>query len=440
MLSAPSLLVLYLNGVRAIEEIKTSQNERAIIVGIQLSGTESHQVEESLSELEQLGITAGAEVVSQIIQIRNTPHSRTFIGVGKAQEIRNVAERLNADIVVFDCDLSPSQQHNLEDLISKKVIDRTALILDIFAQHAHSREGKLQVELAQLVYYLPRIKGRGIELSRLGGGIGTRGPGEQKLEVDRRRIRKRVQRLRSELDQVRLNRSTQRKRRKKAAIFSVSIVGYTNAGKSTLLNALTNAQVLVEDQLFATLDSTTRKLKLPSNQTIVLSDTVGFIRKLPHQLIASFRSTLDEVGDADLILNVINSNHPQMDEQIGAVGIVLDEIGAAEKQRINVLNKIDTLSGSELSQLRERHPEGVFISAREGTGTGDLIKRIDRIVSSSLIKVELEVSFQKGNLIEKIHKLGKVISEEHHPDGTRIVAEIPKTSLGEFKALLKRNH
>jgi GTP-binding protein HflX len=416
-----------------------AEKEQAILIGVQLSETDFEHVEESLDELEQLVITAGAEVASRIIQVRETPHSRTFIGPGKAEEIKDLAQSLNADIVIFDSELTPSQQHNLEDIMSRKVIDRTALILDIFAQHAHSSEGKLQVELAQLVYLLPRIKGRGVELSRLGGGIGTRGPGEQKLEVDRRRIRKRIQHLRQELSHVSQNRSIQRKKRKRAAVFSVSIVGYTNAGKSTLLNALTDAHVHVEDKLFATLDSTTRKLKLPSHQSVVLSDTVGFIKKLPHQLVASFRSTLDEVREANLLLNIIDASHPQMREQIEAVEVVLSEIGAAEKPRINVFNKVDILSDSEIDQFKKRYPEGVFVSALKKEGIDGVIQKIDEIVSSSLVQVEFKISFDKSNLIEKIYRVGRVISEKHSPHGTKIVAEIPKTSVGEFESLLKED-
>ena len=421
-----------------IEEIKSSERERAMLVGVQLSDTQPYQVEESLDELEQLVITAGAEVASRAFQAREAPHSRTFIGPGKAEQLRDEAQGLGADTAVFDADLTPSQQHNLEDITSTKVVDRTALILDIFAQHAHSREGKLQVELAQLVYLLPRMKGRGVELSRLGGGIGTRGPGEQKLEVDRRRIRKRIQHLRDELVHVRQNRSVQRKKRKKAAVFSVSIVGYTNAGKSTMLNALTDANVHVEDKLFATLDSTTRKLKLPSRQAVVLSDTVGFIKKLPHQLVASFRSTLDEVREADFLLHMIDASHPQMQDQIEAVEIVLSEIGAVEKPRLDIFNKIDLLSADKKRQLGERYLDGVFISALKKDGVDKVIERIDKIVSSFLVQVNLEISFDKGNLIEKVHRLGRVISEKHSSHGTSIVAEIPQKDLPEFESLLKK--
>ena len=421
----------------SIDDIKMNEHERAILIGIQLPAAELQQVEESLGELNQLAGTAGAEVVSRVIQTRKSPHIRTYIGPGKAEEISGLAKDLGAELIICDCDLSPSQQHNLEKIVSTKVIDRTALILDIFAQHAHSREGKLQVELAQLVYYLPRIRGRGVELSRLGGGIGTRGPGEQKLEVDRRRIRKRIQRLKAELDHVKGNRMVQRKKRKKEEVFSISLVGYTNAGKSTLLNALTGAGVLVQDQLFATLDSTARKLDLPSNQRVVLSDTVGFIRKLPHQLVASFRSTLDEVREADLVLHVINAGHPQMTEQIEAVSIVLDEIGAAEKPRLDVFNKIDILSQEELNRLKERHPKAVFISALAGEGLEDLIAKVDEIISAALVRVELTIPFREGRMLEKIHTIGQVISENHSPEGTEIVARIPQHNLGEIESFLK---
>lgn len=393
-------------------------------------------IEESLGELELLLITAGGEVAAKIIQAREKPHSRIFIGPGKAKEIKDLAQRQNIGLIVFDSELTPSQQYNLEDIIDQRVIDRTALILDIFAQHAHSKEGKLQVELAQLNYLLPRIIGKGIELSRMGGGIGTRrGPGEQKLEVDRRRIRKRIQHLRSELNHVRQNRKVQRKKRKKAAVFGISLVGYTNAGKSTLLNSLTDAHVFVEDQLFATLDSTTRKLELPSNQQVVVSDTVGFIKKLPHQLVASFRSTLDEVREADLLLHVIDASHPQMKEQTESVEIVLEEIGAAEKPRLSVFNKIDAASKEQINRLRKRYQDGIFISAFKGLGIDELVNKIDDIATASMTRIELVISYTRGDLVEKIHRLGRVVSEKHSPQGTKIIAEIPQAHLDEFKAI-----
>ncbi len=316
-------------------------------------------------------------MVGRVLQERETPHLRTFIGPGKANEIKALAQSQEANLVVFDHDLTPSQEHNLEKILDLKTLDRTALILDIFAQHAHSREGKLQVELAQNNYRLPRLKGKGIELSRLGGGIGTRGPGETKLEVDRRRIREKIQYLQKQLTHVKQIRTTQRKKRRKEGIFSLSIVGYTNAGKSTLLNTLTRANVLVEDMLFATLDSTTRRLILPSQQTAVISDTVGFIKKLPHQLIAAFHSTLDEVREANLILHIIDASHPLMEKQIETVENTLKEIGAANKPILSVFNKIDKLSTPELERLKRRFPDGVFISALKKNGLDELLMKID---------------------------------------------------------------
>lgn len=318
--------------------------------------------------------------MARVSQTKEKPHVRTYIGPGKTEEVGLLAESLDANLVILDDDLSASQQHNLEDALERKVIDRTALILDIFAQHAHSSEGKLQVELAQLNYLLPRLTGRGVELSRLGGGIGTRGPGETKLEVDRRRIRHRIANLKRELKHVAQNRAIQRKRREKSGVFSISLVGYTNTGKSTLLNALTDAQVLVEDKLFATLDSTTRRLLLPNHQPIVLSDTVGFIHKLPHQLVAAFRSTLEEVRKADLLLHVIDASHPQMREQMRAVDGVLGEIGVVGEPAINVFNKQDLLDGQTKESLRTQYPDGVLVSAQTGEGLEDLIREIEKRV------------------------------------------------------------
>ncbi|MDI6689004.1 MAG: GTPase HflX [Actinomycetota bacterium] len=413
------------------------RKERAILVAVKLSSLSPWDLEESLNELEQLVITAGGEVVVRVIQERETPHIRTFIGPGKAEEIRDLACKLEADLIVFDQDLTSSQQHNLEDIIKRKVIDRTALILDIFAQRAHSSEGKLQVELAQLVYLLPRIKGRGIELSRLGGGIGTRGPGETKLEVDRRRIRHRIQHLNKELKHLRQNRAMQRKKRKKASIFSTSIVGYTNAGKSTLLNTLTNAGVFVEDKLFATLDSTTRRLILPNNQLAVISDTVGFIKKLPHQLIAAFRSTLDEVREANLLVHIIDASHPQMEEQIKAVERVLEEIEAVEKPRINLFNKMDKLSQIDRERLKRRFPQGIFISALTGEGINKLLEEIEKRATEAVVRVRLHIPFSRGELIQKIYEQGNVISERHTSRGTSIIAELPQGSLREIKKLVE---
>jgi len=342
------------------------------------------EAEHSLDELEQLVSTAGGDVVSRIIQHRDKPHVRTFIGPGKAEEIRQIASSLNAQLVVFDNDLSPSQQKNLEDIIpGYKIIDRTGIILDIFAQHAHSAEGKLQVELAQLNYLLPRLKGMWQHLERLGGGIGTRGPGETQLETDKRIMKKRIQRLTKELEELKKNRSIQRKRRQKHGIFNVALVGYTNAGKSTLINALTGAEVLVEDKLFATLDSTTRKLDYIDGKEVVLSDTVGFIRKLPHQLIAAFRSTLDEVRMADLLLHVVDASHPQMEAQIEAVEDVLKTLEVDDKPQILVFNKIDLTNESDRKRLKKLYPDSILVSAKLDIGLNDIRSLIKEFINSN---------------------------------------------------------
>lgn len=376
-------------------------------------------------------------MLGKVAQTKDKPDVRTYIGPGKTEELKSLADSLDANLVIFDNDLSTSQQHNLEDILERKVLDRTALILDIFAQHAHSSEGKLQVELAQLNYLLPRLTGRGVELSRLGGGIGTRGPGETKLEVDRRRIRHRITSLRRELKHIGQNRAVQRKKRKKAEIYSVSLVGYTNAGKSTLLNSLTKADVLVEDRLFATLDSTSRRLILPNKQAVVLSDTVGFIHKLPHQLIAAFHSTLEEVRQADLLIHVIDASHLRMREQIEAVSRVLAELGVAGSPILNVFNKTDLLDKQACQMLQKNYPDGVLISAQTGYGLNLLIEEIEKRAPSA-IKVLMEIPFSQGDLVRKIHQEGRVISEEYSEEGASIMAEIPSSLLSQVKKFVRK--
>lgn len=362
--------------------------ETALVVAVQTSGATLNDVEESLAELDLLARTAGAQVDERIIQARDKPHVRTYLGSGKVEEIAQIVKAKEIDTVFFDDELSPSQLRNLEEMIDCKILDRTALILDIFAQRAHSAEGKLQVELAQLNYRLPRLRGRGVAMSRLGAGIGTRGPGETKLEADRRRIEQRIDKLKGDLSRVSQSRDIQRKSRRKRSTPTITLVGYTNAGKSTLLNALTNANVLAEDMLFATLDSTTRQLFLPSKREVVLTDTVGFIRKLPHQLVNAFRSTLDEVRDADMLLHVTDASSDEREAQSEAVLHVLDEIGASDTPRLDVLNKADLLPEDEAGRLSKRHPGAILASAVTGAGIDELRHALDGMLGRIAAGVE----------------------------------------------------
>ncbi len=353
-----------------------NSREKAVLVALRLPSQNELDIGISLRELRTLLETAGGQSVLEVVQKKDSPDARTYIGIGKAKEIANFIKSNPVEAVVFDHELTPTQQRNLEAILEVKVIDRTALILDIFAQRAHSKEGKLQVELAQLNYLLPRLRGKGIELSRLGGGIGTRGPGETKLEVDRRRIRARLSYLKNELRRVTLHHEIQAKKRLKIGVFNVSLVGYTNAGKSTLLNTLTKSDVFVEDKLFATLDSTRRRMHSSNETTIVLSDTVGFIQKLPHQLIAAFHSSLSEVLLADLIVHVIDISSSYLDVQVEAVDKTLEEIGVDQKPRLDVYNKTDLISSEELSRFKRNHPESIFISALTVDGLDKLRQSI----------------------------------------------------------------
>lgn len=412
-----------------------------MVVGVQLGAESEWEAEQSLNELEQLVSTAGGEVVAREMQHRDKPHMRTFIGPGKAEEIAQVVRAEHAQIVVFDVDLSPSQQRNLEDIIRKvKIIDRTGIILDIFALHAHSAEGKLQVELAQLNYLLPRLRGMWQHLERQGvGGVGLRGPGETQLETDRRLMRKRIQRLTKELEEVKKNRYIQRKKRAKQGVYNVTLVGYTNAGKSTLLNTLTGSDVLVEDKLFATLDSTTRKLSVDNRKEIVISDTVGFIKKLPHQLIAAFRSTLDEVRMADLLLHVVDASHPQMEAQITAVEDVLKELEVDTKPQILVFNKIDLISEIERKRLQKVYPGSVEVSAAQGIGLDEVRRAIDENMRKGLVRMHLMVPYTRGDIIQRLYSLCLIVSETHTPEGTEVVADIPESNTEDYAQFLVSN-
>lgn len=355
--------------------LSRSRREVALLVGLKRPQQSRWEVEDSLEELAQLAVSAGAEATFRVLQERFVPDPRTLIGRGKAEELRDMCET-GIDVVIFDDDLTGSQQRNLEATLKRKVIDRTGLILDIFAQRARSREGKLQVELAQLKYLLPRLTGHGVDLSRLGGGIGTRGPGETQLEVDRRRIRRRIMKIEEDLERVRSHRALLRRRRQKQALPTAAVVGYTNAGKSSLLNALTHAELPVADKFFATLDPTLRKVILPRGRAVLLSDTVGFIKKLPHQLVAAFKATLEEVRASDLLLHVIDIAHPHWQAQEQAVIAVLEELGVAAKPLINIYNKVDKLLHPEAVAFLTRKPRSVVTSAKTGVGLSELKKVI----------------------------------------------------------------
>ena len=404
-------------------ENKETARERVILVGV--CTRENENVEESLDELAELADTAGAEAVGRVIQNRESMHPGTYIGSGKIDEVRELAAALQADGVICDDELTPAQLRGLEQELDLKVMDRTLVILDIFAQHATTSEGKLQVELAQLRYRLARLTGKGIAMSRLGGGIGTRGPGEKKLETDRRLIKSRIARLNRELKEMQIHRDTARKKRLNESVPVAAIVGYTNAGKSTLLNALTGAGILAENKLFATLDPTTRRMELPGGQEILLTDTVGFIRKLPHHLVEAFKSTLEEARYADYILHVVDSVSPQMDAQMEAVYETLDRLGIAGKPVITLFNKRDLAAGSELP----KDPNAVRtigISAGTGAGLGELQEVLEEQLRNSRVQVEKLFPYAQAGDIQRIRRYGQVLEEEYREDGIYIKAWMPR--------------
>ena len=403
--------------------------ERIVLAGVTLNRGDKETTEASLDELAQLVDTAGADAVARVHQSRESPDAATYVGSGKAAEIRDVSEEHDADTVVFDDELSPAQQGNLTAILKRSALDRTAVILDIFAQNASSLEGKTQVELAQLRYRLPRLRGMGKVLSQQGGGIGTRGPGETQLEVDRRRLMRRVSRLEADLKQVRRHRATQSKARRRTSNRSVAIVGYTNSGKSTLLNRLTDAGVLVEDRLFATLDATTRRLDLPGGESVYMTDTVGFVRKLPHQLVDAFKSTLDVVVDADLLLHVVDSSDPDPMGSIDAVRYVLSEIGAADVPEMYVFNKAD-LAPVEAARLAGREPESVVVSASTGDGVPELLVEVGNRLRAVTSLYSLLVPFDRGDIVAMAHREGEVLSETADEDGWSVEARLDEGSAG----------
>jgi GTP-binding protein HflX len=427
-------------------EYRQLRLERVVLVGVWTEGSAA-DADASLAELAALAETAGSEVLEGLIQRRDKPDPSTYIGSGKAAELREVVLATGADTVICDGELSPAQLNSLEKVVKVKVIDRTALILDIFAQHATSREGKAQVSLAQMEYMLPRLRGWGESMSRqaggraggAGGGVGTRGPGETKIETDRRRIRERMSKLRREIRDMKKVRDTQRSRRLASDVASVAIVGYTNAGKSSLLNALTGAGVLVENALFATLEPTTRRGEFDDGRPFVLTDTVGFVRHLPTQLVEAFRSTLEEVVDADLLVHVVDGSDANPLAQISAVRQVISDVIAEHDGRrapeLLVVNKIDATGDLALAQLRRALPEAVFVSAHSGDGLDRLRQRMGELIEPTDTMVDVTIPYQRGDLVAKLHAEGRIDATEHGSDGTRIKARVPiplAASLSEF--------
>ncbi|UBU15692.1 GTPase HflX [Nonomuraea gerenzanensis] len=412
-------------------EYRQLRLERVVLVGVWTSGT-AEDADNSLLELKLLAETAGSQVLDGLIQRRQKPDPATYIGSGKALELRDVVESSGADTVICDGELTPGQLRQLEDIVKVKVIDRTALILDIFAQHAKSREGKAQVELAQLSYLLPRLRGWGGNLSRqVGGraaggvGIGGRGPGETKIELDRRRIRERMSKLRRQIGGMSTSRETMRHRRQRREVPAVAIAGYTNAGKSSLLNRVTGAGVLVEDALFATLDPTVRRARTPEGRLFTIADTVGFVRHLPHQLVEAFRSTLEEVADADLILHVVDGSHPDPEGQLAAVREVLADIeGAADIPEVVVINKADAADPEVLDRIARRERDSIVVSARTGKGIPELMALIEERLPRLDHEVHLLVPYERGDLISRAHKEGEVLSLDHVEDGTILHARV----------------
>ncbi|MFF7180942.1 GTPase HflX [Streptomyces sp. NPDC008121] len=409
-------------------EYRQLRLERVVLVGVWTSGT-VQDAENSLAELAALAETAGALVLDGVIQRRDKPDPATFIGSGKARELRDIVVESGADTVVCDGELSPGQLIALEDVVKVKVVDRTALILDIFAQHAKSREGKAQVALAQMQYMLPRLRGWGQSLSRQmggggGGGMATRGPGETKIETDRRRIREKMAKMRREIAEMKTGRDIKRQERRRNKVPSVAIAGYTNAGKSSLLNRLTGAGVLVENALFATLDPTVRRAETPSGRVYTLADTVGFVRHLPHHLVEAFRSTMEEVGDSDLILHVVDGSHPAPEEQLAAVREVFRDVGAVNVPEVVVVNKADAADPLVLQRLMRAERHAIAVSARTGEGIDELLALIDAELPRPQVEIEALVPYTEGGLVSRAHAEGEVLSEEHTPEGTLLKARV----------------
>jgi GTP-binding protein HflX len=423
-------------------EYRTLRLERVVLMGVWTEGT-LEMAENSLRELYRLAETAGSQVLDALVQRRGRPDAATYVGAGKARELAELVVAVGADTVICDGELTPGQLRSLEAAVKVKVVDRTALILDIFAQHARSKEGKAQVELAQLQYLLPRLRGWGESLSRQAGGrvgatggIGTRGPGETKIETDRRRIRSRISRLRREIAEMSVGRDVQRGERRRHSVPSVAIAGYTNAGKSSLLNRLTGAQVLVDDSLFATLDPAVRRARTPSGWPYTLTDTVGFVRHLPHQLVDAFRSTLEEVADADLILHVVDGSDADPRSQLTAVREVLAEIGAADVPELVVINKADAADPIEVEGLRLTEPHSVVVSARTGGGIDTLLAEVERLLPRQYREVSVVVPYSRGDLVSRAHDEGEVLAMAHSGHGTELTARVPLGLAAELDRLV----
>jgi GTPase len=425
----------------AVALIERAFREKIVLVGVSIPPETMEETEASVDELALLVDTAGADEVARVFQRRQAPDPPTYVGKGKAEELRDVAVTTDCDTVVFDNELTPAQQFNLEKLLGRTAIDRTAVILDIFAQNAHSQEGKAQVELAQLRYRLPRLRGRGRALSQQAGGmsagaggarIGTRGPGETQLEVDRRRILRRLHKLEAELRQIAKHRQTQRKAQRRGQLPRVAIVGYTNAGKSTLLNRLTDAEVLVEDRLFATLDATTRRLSLPGGEAVLVTDTVGFIRKLPHQLVEAFRSTLDVAVDADLLVHLVDASAPDPAGNIRAVRDVLAEIGADGVPELLAFNKSDLAPGSA-KRLADVWEGSVALSAVTGEGVDDLLRTIGSRLRALTTVVEMVIPFDRGDVLAAAHRAGEVLRESAGETGMHVRGRFDDATLNRFR-------
>jgi GTP-binding protein HflX len=420
-------------------EYRQLRLERVVLVGVWAEGSAA-DADNSLTELAALAETAGSKVLDGLVQRRGRPDPSTYIGRGKVSELRDVVVATGADTVICDGELSPSQLRTLENQVKVKVIDRTALILDIFAQHAKSKEGKAQVELAQLQYLLPRLRGWGEAMSRQGGGsasgnggVGLRGPGETKLETDRRRIRTRISRLKREISGMATIRETKRAGRRQRQVPSVAIAGYTNAGKSSLINRLIGAGLLVENALFATLDTTTRRARAADGRVYTLSDTVGFVRHLPHQLVEAFRSTLEEVSDADLVLHVVDASHPDPEEQVRAVREVLAEVGADRLPELVVVNKTDAADEETLLRLKRAWPGAVFVSARSGAGIADVRAAVEDRLPWPAVEVRACVPYDRGDLVARVHSTGEVLATEHTGDGTTLHVRVDRALAAELK-------